>query len=394
MAVRYSDRVKVETSNAVGNILKLLEQPDIISFAGGLPAEETFPEAEIQEAARLLLEREGKDALQYGISEGYTPLRAKIAARVNKIYKTDLNENNVLITTGSQQALDMAGRVFCNKGDTVIVEKPTYLGAIMAFNLSEVNYAEIEMDDEGMNLTQLEEVLQNNDRVRMIYVIPDFHNPTGKTWSLERRQGFMKLVEKYEIPVIEDNPYGELRYSGEFLPSLQAMDEKGLVLSMGTFSKTFCPGMRLGWVAAKEEFISKFNQLKLSMDLSSAPFVMRLANIWLENYDFDKHVENLRTLYRKRRDAMLGALEEFMPAGVSYTHPEGGLFCWVTLPEHLDSTEVLRKCVENKVAFVPGDAFFTSAGNSHYFRLNYSYVDEETNREGIRRIADVIKQML
>lgn len=392
MAVKFSDRVNAIKSTVAGDILKLTEQPDMISFAGGLPAEETFPKEEIQKAAMLSLEQGGEKALQYGISAGFLPLRQKIAKRMNSVYKTDLNEENILMTNGSQQALDLIGRLFCNHGDTIVVEKPTYLGAIMAFNLTEVNYQEVDMDQEGMDIAALEKALQENDRIRLIYVITDFQNPTGLTWSLSRRKAFMEIVNKYEIPVIEDNPYGELRFHGEFLPSLKALDTKGLVLSLGTFSKTFAPGMRLGWIAASKELIGKCDLLKQGMDLSTAPFTMRVANAWLENFDFEGHVASIRELYKKRGEAMVKALETHLPEGFTFTKPDGGLFCWVTMPKHMNSLEILRICIDRKVAFVPGDVFFASPGNSNYFRLNYSCSDEVTIEEGIKRVCQVLKE--
>lgn len=392
MAVKFSDRVNAIKSTVAGDILKLTEQPDMISFAGGLPAEETFPKEEIQKAAMLSLEQGGEKALQYGISAGFLPLRQKIAKRMNSVYKTDLNEENILMTNGSQQALDLIGRLFCNHGDTIVVEKPTYLGAIMAFNLTEVNYQEVDMDQEGMDIAALEKALQENDRIRLIYVITDFQNPTGLTWSLSRRKAFMEIVNKYEIPVIEDNPYGELRFHGEFLPSLKALDTKGLVLSLGTFSKTFAPGMRLGWIAASKELIGKCDLLKQGMDLSTAPFTMRVANAWLENFDFEGHVASIRELYKKRGEAMVKALETYLPEGFTFTKPDGGLFCWVTMPKHMNSLEILRICIDRKVAFVPGDVFFASPGNSNYFRLNYSCSDEVTIEEGIKRVCQVLKE--
>lgn len=392
MAVRFSDRVNAIQDSVVGDILKLTEQPDMISFAGGLPAEQTFPKEQVGEATVKMLQSSGEKALQYGPSLGFTPLREKIAKRTNVRYQTDLTEANILITSGSQEALDLVCRVFCNKGDKVAVEKPTYVGALMAFDLSEVGYAEIDSDINGMDPEILDKCLTEDPSIRMIYVIPDFQNPTGITWSLERRHKFMEVINKHEIPVIEDNPYGELRFTGEFLPSLKALDTKGLVLSLGTFSKTFAPGMRLGWVAADTALIGKCEAIRTAMDLSTAPFTMRVADSWLANFDYEKHIEEIRKLYKVRCDAMLSALAEYLPEGVEFTRPEGGLFCWVTLPKHLNSLEILKECIENKVAFVPGAAFFTSKGNDNYFRMNYSYCDEATIREGVKRIGEVLKK--
>lgn len=394
MAIRFSDQVNAIKTSDTGEILKLIAQPGMTSFAGGLPAEELFPAAEIKEAtARVIAEDSGK-ALQYGPSLGYLPLREQIAARMNRILKTDAVSDNILITCGSQQGLDMVARLFCNKGDKVIVEKPSYLGAITAFNLSQVEYIEIPTDAEGMDIAELKKALAENPDVRMIYVIPDFQNPKGITWSMERREQFMQVVEEHQVPVVEDNPYGELRYEGEFLPSLQSMDKNGLVVLLGTFSKTFAPGMRLGWISADVKLIEKLDLLKQNMDLSTSPFTQRVASYWIRDFDYDAHVTAVRDLYRIRRDAMLKAMDTYFPKEVTYTRPQGGLFCWVTMPAHMKSREILAECVKNLVAFVPGEAFFTSEGNTNYFRLNYSCSNEETIDKGIKKIAEVLKANL
>lgn len=388
----FSNRVKAIKKSDAGEILKLTAQPDIISFAGGLPAEELFPLTAVKEIAAKMLSEEGKKALQYGPSLGYMPLRKQIAARMNEKLHTRVTGENILITNGSQQGLDIMARLFCNKDDVVIVEKPTYLGAISAFNLSEVNYLEVESDAEGMNLTELEKALQSCDRVKMIYVISDFQNPTGMTWSLQRRKDFLKLVSRYQIPVVEDNPYGELRFKGEFLPSLQSLDEDGLVILLGTFSKTFAPGFRIGWISATEEIIEKCDLLKQGIDLASASSAQRIVSYFIDNVDFDKHVDSVRQTYAKRCDAMLAAMDKYFPDRIHFTRPEGGLFCWVTLPEQVNARKVLSECIEQKVAFVPGDAFFVSEGHHHYMRLNYSCADERQIEEGIKRIAHVLAQ--
>ena len=393
MAIRFSEPVNAIKHSDTGDILKLIAQPDMISFAGGLPAEESFPAEQIRKATELVLQSDSGKALQYGPSLGYDPLRESIANRMNRMVKTNFTKDNILITCGSQQGLDMLCRLFCNKGDTVVVEKPSYLGAITAFNLSQVNYVEIPGDGKGMIMSELKKALDTHD-VRLIYIVTDFQNPTGITWSRERREEFMALVDEYEVPVIEDNPYGELRYEGEYLPSLNSFDTKGLVCSLGTFSKTFAPGMRLGWIAANPLFIEKCDLLKQNMDVSTAPFTQRICAAWLENFDFDAHVQEIKNLYKSRRDAMLSAIDEFFPKEVQHTYPEGGLFIWCTLPEYMKSRHILQQCIEQKVAFVPGEAFFTSEGNTNFFRLNYSCNNEEVIRVGIRRIADVLKAIL
>ncbi len=391
MAIQFSDRVNNIKTSDTGAIMKLTAQPDIISFAGGLPAEELFPLEEVKASVVKMLDAEGQKALQYGVTNGYAPLREQIAQRMNSKLKTDVKADEILVTNGSQQGLDLVARLFCNKGDVIVVEKPTYLGAISAFNLSEVEYVEISTDENGMILEELEEVLKNNKRVRMIYVIPDFQNPMGITWSLERRKRFMEIANTFEIPVIEDNPYGELRFDGEFLPSLKSLDTKGLVLLLGTFSKTFAPGFRLGWIAANKDILDKCELIKAGLDLATASSAQRVASYWINSFSLDAHVAKVSEVYAKRCKAMLDAMDKYFPKEVTYTRPQGGLFCWVTLPKHVNAREVLLDCIDKKVAFVPGGAFFVSEGNENYMRLNYSCSDEEKIEVGIKRIAEVLE---
>lgn len=392
MAVKYARRMDLFKKSELGEILKLIEKPEIISFAGGLPASELFPVEEMKKVSVKILDECGEEALQYSGSQGYLPLRNHISNRMNTKSKTNVKAEDILITSGSQQALDFAGNIFLDEGDIVLCESPSYLGALNAFKNYQPKIMEVPTDKDGMITDELDKILKENDRVKFIYVIPDFQNPTGITWSLERRKKFMEVINKYEIPVIEDNPYGELRYEGEFLPALKSFDIKGLVIYLGTFSKIFCPGYRLGWTCASKEILKKFITCKENSDLQTSTISQRELSKYMDDYDLDEHVEKIKSTYKKRRDLMLSCMKEEFPDEVSFTHPNGGLFTWVKLPEKLNAQELMEKCVENNVAYVPGGFFFPSGNKENYFRLNYSSCKEEKIVEGIKRLGKVLNE--
>ncbi len=346
----------------------------------------------MKKIAVKVLDENGEEALQYSGSQGYLPLRDHIANRMNSKSMTDVNAKDILVTSGSQQALNYAGNIFLDEGDIVLCESPSYLGALNAFKNYQPKVMEVPTDKEGIIVEELEKILQNNDRVKFIYVIPDFQNPTGITWSLERRKKFMEVINKHEIPVIEDNPYGELRYEGEFLSALKSLDTKALVIYLGTFSKIFCPGYRLGWVCAPKEILKKFITCKENSDLQTSTIGQRELSKYIDDYDIDEHVEKVKATYKKRRDLMLSCMKEEFPKGVSFTNPSGGLFTWVKLPEKLNAQEIMKKCVENNVAYVPGGFFFPSGNKENYFRLNYSSCKEDKIIEGIKRLGKVLNE--
>lgn len=394
MAVKFARRLDNLEGSAIRELLKLTARPEVISFAGGMPAPELFPVEEMKKISVQVLEEQGKVALQYTTTEGYKPLREKIAERMNRKLKTNVGPDDILITSGSQQGLDFSGKVFLDEGDIVLCESPSYMGALNAFKSYQPKFIEIPTDDNGMIMEELEKVLEENDRVKMIYVIPDFQNPSGRTWPMERREKFMEIINKYEIPVIEDNPYGELRFEGEFLPSLKAMDTKGLVIFLGTFSKIFCPGYRLGWTCAAPEILNKYNICKQGADLQASTISQMEVNKFIEEYDLDAHVENIKACYVKRRDLMLKTMEEEFPECVKFTHPQGGLFTWVVLPENVKAAEMATKCLEKNVAYVPGDSFFPNGGVYNCCRLNYSNMPEDKIVEGIKRMGQVLREEL
>ncbi|NLW39635.1 MAG: PLP-dependent aminotransferase family protein [Tissierellia bacterium] len=393
MGLNYAKRMDNIRASEIRELLKLTQRPEVISFAGGLPAPELFPVEEFKRVAKEVLDENGTAALQYGPTEGYLPLREKIVERMKKI-KVDLKAENILITSGSQQGLDFSAKIFINPGDVIICESPSYLGAINAFKAYEPRFVEVETDDEGMIMEKLEEALKENENVKFIYVIPDFQNPSGKTWSLERRKGLVELANKYNVAIIEDNPYGELRFEGEILPAVKHFDTEGRVVFLGTFSKIFCPGLRLGWVAADGEVLNKYILVKQGADLQSSTISQMEVAKFLEIYDIEEHIEKLKKVYKKRKDTMIKAMEEEFPEGVKFTNPEGGLFTWVVLPQHVNARKLAEKALEKNVAFVPGGSFFPNGGNENTFRMNYSNMDEERIVEGIRRLGQVLREEL
>jgi len=391
--VKFARRMDYLKASEIREVLKLAERSDIISFAGGLPAPELFPIEELAKVSQIVLKESGRQALQYGPTDGFEPLREKIAKRMN-VFGFKTAAENILITNGSQQGLDFSARVFLNEGDIVICESPSYLGAINAFKACMPEFVEISTDSEGMVMEDLEEVLKTRTNVKMIYVIPDFQNPSGRTWSIERRKRLIKLANEYDLPVIEDNPYGELRFEGQIPPSLKAFDTEGRVIFLGTFSKTFSPGMRIGWVIADTTILQKYNCIKQGSDLQTSTIAQREMDKFLEMYDLDTHIEKIKEVYRNRRDVMIEAIKEHFPGNISYTYPEGGLFTWVVLPEHINTREVMIKALENKVAFVPGGSFFPNGGNENTFRLNYSNMPEDKIKDGIAILGRVLKEMI
>lgn len=392
--MKFAKRMERMQASEIRELLKLTAQPDIISFAGGLPAPELFPVEEIAKVSHDLVEKEGRALLQYATTEGRPTLRAKIAKRMKDKYHTEVNPDDILITTGSQQCLDFAGKLFLDPGDVVLCESPSYLGALNAFNAYEPNFVEVPTDDGGLIPEELDKILETTPNCKFIYVIPDFQNPTGRTWSMERRKAFMEVVNKHNLPVLEDNPYGELRYEGEILPSLKSLDTKGLVMFLGTFSKIFCPGLRLGWVAAEHSVVEEFVKIKQSADLHTSNFDQGVADAYMDAFDLDAHVEEIKALYRKRRDLIVKTMEEEFPAGVEFTRPQGGLFLWVTLPEGVSAKTVFHKCIEMKVAAVIGDAFYPNDKTDRSLRVNYSNMTEDRIVEGVKRMAKAIKECM
>jgi len=398
---RFAQRTQRMKASAIRELLKLTEQPDVISFAGGLPAPDVFPVEEFREACNRVLTNQGTLALQYGTTEGYQPLREMIARHTSRL-GIDVTPDNIMITSGSQQALDLLGKVFINRGDRILVESPTYLGALQAWNAYGAEYVPVPSEEDGMNTDHLEEALRTGPK--FIYVLPNFQNPTGVTMPLERRKRLIELADRYGVPIIEDDPYGQLRYEGEHLPSVNVLDSQtrtkssfytGNVIYLSTFSKILAPGLRLAWVIAPPEVIRKMVLAKQGTDLHTSTFNQIVAYEVGHAGFIDQHVKVINDTYRERRDVMLDTLEEHMPKGVRWTHPKGGLFLWMTLPETMNSAELLKTAVtEEKVAFVSGEAFHPCGGGANTIRLNFSYCRPDVIHEGIYRLSKVIKKKL
>ncbi|MBN2118113.1 MAG: PLP-dependent aminotransferase family protein [Anaerolineales bacterium] len=398
---RYAHRMQKMGSSVIRELLKLTEQPDIISFAGGLPAPDVFPIKQFREACNYVLENCGPQALQYSTTEGYRPLREMIAQRTAR-YSVEVTPDNILITSGSQQALDFIGRLFLNRGDYIVVESPTYLGALQAWNAYGAQYIPVRADEDGMIVDELEAALRIGPK--FIYILPNFQNPSGYTLSLERRQKLVEIADKYGVPIIEDDPYGQLRYEGEHIPSVVALDSEyrgpngghytGNVIYLSTFSKLLAPGLRLAWVIAPPEVIRKLVMTKQAADLHTSSFNQYVAYQVGKDGFLDEHVKVIRATYKERRDVMFEMMEEMFPQGVSWSKPKGGMFLWGVLPESMDAAEVLKRAIEKKVAFVPGEAFHPCGGGRNTMRINFSYSSPENIRAGITRLGATLKETI
>jgi 2-aminoadipate transaminase len=387
-------------ASAIRELLKITEDPEIISFAGGLPAPEVFPSEEIREACNRVLKDQSALALQYGSTEGYLPLREMIARHASRS-GVQIRPNNILITSGSQQALDLIGKIFINHGDRLLVESPTYLGALQAWNQYGAEYVTVSTDDDGMVTEDIEQALRTGPK--FIYALPNFQNPMGVTISMERRVKLVEMADRYGVPLVEDDPYGQLRYEGEHIPSVNVLDAQlhvqngkytGNVIYFSTFSKILSPGLRLAWVIAPDEVISKLALAKQGTDLHTATFNQVVAYEVSRHGFLDQHVKHICEVYSERRDVMLDSLAEHMPEGVTWTHPKGGLFLWVRVPESCDTTIMFPAAVRNKVAYVPGESFHPNGGGTNTMRLNFSYCKPATIVEGISRLGNMLKEEL
>jgi 2-aminoadipate transaminase len=398
---RFALRMKTMRRSEVRELLKLTEQPGVISFAGGLPAPELFPVDRIKDACLRVLGEQGQQALQYSTTEGYRPLREMIARHTCR-YGANVGPDNILITASSQQALDLIGKILINPGDHVIVEHPTYLGALQAWNLYQAQYIPIPIDDEGMRVEALEGAMRAGPK--FLYALPNFQNPTGVTISLERRHRIVELADHYGVPILEDDPYGQLRYEGEHLPPIVAVDASfqstdgrpytGNVIYLSTFSKTLAPGLRLGWIVASEQVIERLVLAKQGTDLHTSTLAQMIAYEVARGGFLNEHVRTLRAEYRLRRDAMLEAMAASFPPSVTWTRPSGGLFLWVRFPDGVDAGEVLREAIKERVAFVVGSAFFADGSGRNTARLNFSNSNPALIREGIGRLGGVLQRLV
>ena len=390
---RLAERTRRMGSSVIREMLKFTTQPDVISFAGGLPAPELFPVREFQEACRHILETDGPTSLQYSPTEGFLPLKEYLADTMSR-YGIMVEVDNILIVNGSQQGLDLVGKLFVDPQACVVCSRPTYLGALQAWDSYEAAYCTVPMDENGTLVDELEATLKKGTRPRFIYELPNFHNPAGNTLSLERRHELARLAREYDLVLIEDDPYGELRFEGEDLtPLFRLAPERTIYLS--TFSKTLAPGIRLAWITAPKPIIHRLVQAKQGADLHTGTFVQMVANDICQRGILRQHVRRLRQVYRQRRDAMMDAIAEHFPQEVTFTKPLGGLFLWPRAPEAINTRDFLLKAVAAKVAYVPGFAFYPGGqGGEHSMRLNFSNASIEMINEGIYRLGRAMKEEL
>lgn len=393
-APEYADRLERCNASVIREILKVVAQPDITSFAGGMPAPDLFPFEAIEQATQRALAHKplALASLQYGQSEGYAPLREWLSGALAE-EGIHAPVGNILITTGSQQALDMLAKLFLNPGDHVVVANPTFLGALQSFNSYEARYITVPIDEEGMSVTGLDEALKAH-KAKFIYTVPSFQNPTGLSMSPARKQAIYEVASRHGVPILEDDPYGDLYFGAERPTTLKSLDTGDGVVLMRTFSKILAPGLRIGYVVLPTEMMTRILPIKQSADLHSSALNQVLIHEFLASGVLPGHLAHLREVYRRRRDMMLEAMAAHFPREVSWTHPEGGMFTWVTLPAGMSATKLLEEALKDKVAFIPGDAFFANGGGENTFRLNFSNASEENIRSGIARIGEVIKRTL
>lgn len=391
---RFAARMGRLKASAIREILKVTAMPDVISFAGGLPAPELFPVAQFAQACQDVLSTDGPAAMQYSVTEGYPPLRQWVCEYLARVNQIECTADQVLIISGSQQGLDLIGKTLLDPGDSVIIENPAYLGAIQAFDAYEAQYINVATDDQGVITNDLVRVLREAKRKpKLLYLVPNFQNPSGNTLSLQRRKDVVSIAAEYGIPIYEDDPYGRLRYSGEHLPSLMAIAKSRNCIYMSTVSKTIAPGMRVAWLVIPErEVFERVVPAKQAADLHTSSFTQRAVYAYASRTEiFEAHIAEMLPVYARRRDLMLQSLERFMPAGTSWTHPDGGLFLWARVPEEVDTEELLGLASRSKVAFVPGAPFWVNRVVKNSMRLNFSNASDEMIVEGIKRLGDATK---
>ncbi|MCJ7423874.1 PLP-dependent aminotransferase family protein [Candidatus Bathyarchaeota archaeon] len=391
----YSKNAQGMKRSEIRELLKISRIPGMISFAGGLPASETFPVKELEEISCEILRQKGATALQYGTTEGEAVLREEISKWMMR-EKSTIRPENILVTAGSQQGLDIVSKVFLDPRDIVVMELPSYIGGLQAFASYRAKMIGVPQDDDGMRMDLLENLLtklaDTNKKPKFIYVVPDFQNPSGVTLSLERRKKLLELAYHYEVPILEDSPYRDLRFRGEPIPAIYSLDKQSQVIALGTFSKILCPGLRLAWIMAPSEWMDRMVVAKQAMDLCCPTYNQLIVAEFMKRGLMRKQVENIRNLYGRKVEVMLAALKKHMPKGVTWTNPEGGLFLWVRLPKHISANDLLPKAIANKVAYVIGSAFHCSGKGQNTLRLNFSYPTEQQIDEGIQRLAKMIRE--
>lgn len=395
MTYNVSNKFQNLKPSAIREIFKSLGTPGAISFAAGNPNPDSFPAEAMRAIANDILANEPVTALQYGITEGYAPLRKLVSERIKRVYNIGTPDDDLIIVTGGQQGIELTCKVMCNEGDTVICENPSFIGALNAFRSLGAKLVGVPLDGDGVNLEALENALKSNPNTKLIYTIPTFQNPAGITASLEKRKAMLELAEKYDVLIIEDNPYGDLRFTGEDVPTLKSMDKDGRVVYCGSFSKVLSAGMRIGFVCANKEILSKIVVAKQVEDVHTNVLFQMIVARYMEQYDLEAHIAKIRELYRHKAGLMISALEKYMPKEVSFTRPEGGIFLWCSLPENVSLDEFVKRAVEKNVFVVPGTAFTADTEEeSHSFRLNYSMPSDEEIEKGIRILGEISRELI
>lgn len=395
MELKFSEKMQNMKPSAIREIFKSLGMPGAISFAAGNPAPESFPVDRMEKLAADIFAEEAATALQYGVTEGYVPLREAVTCRLKEKFGVDTDRNTTLITSGGQQAIELFCKVMCNEGDVVICENPSFIGALNAFRSLGVRPVGVELEDDGISIDGLEAALKANPNAKFLYLIPTFHNPAGITMSYEKRLAVYRLAQQYDVMILEDNPYGDLRFAGEDLPTIKSIDTDGRVLYCGTFSKILSAGMRVGYASGCEEVIQKMVIAKQVEDVHSNQFFQMLCARFMQQYDLDEHIATIRALYRRKCGLMVSLLEQYMPAEVKFTRPEGGLFLWCTLPDGASVPDLVKALSGKGVFVVPGKTFNCDENApSQSFRLNYSTPSEEQIERGIKILCDTVREQL
>ncbi len=393
----FSERAKLLRASEVRELLKLLNVPDMISFAGGFPNPETFPGELVRKIADEILKTDAAQTLQYGITEGYGPLREVIADRMNKKRMMKVSKDNVVVVSGSQQVIDLVGKVFIDPGDVIVISAPTYLTALTGFAIYEPTFETIPLDADNMRLDIFEERMKQLSKraspPELVYVLPNFHNPAGVTMPEKNRRRLLDLASDYDFIILEDDPYCELRYVGDHVRPIKSFDDVGRVIYMSTFSKVLSPGLRVGWVVADQEVLSKMIIAKQSADVCTNVLGQRIAHEYVANGFIDPQIEKIRKIYSRKLKLMLSGMDEFMPEGVKWEKPQGGMFLWATLPNELDSSELLKSALKRRVAFVTGKAFYPDPKDgTRNMRLNFTHPSDDMITEGLRRLGAVVNQ--
>ncbi len=395
MDYSFSDRVLTLKPSAIREIFKYAADPSVISLSAGNPAPEAFPAKEVAEISANLFAERPIDVLQYNLTEGYTPLRNQLGQYMKEKHNVGREFDQVLITSGAQQVMDLAAKSLCNEGDVVICEAPSFIGSLNTFRSYNTRLRGIPMERDGMNMAELEKALREETRVKFIYTIPNFQNPAGVTMSWEKRKQLYALAKQYGVLILEDNPYGDLRFQGEHIEAIKSLDEDGLVIYAGSFSKVISPGMRVGYAIAPQTLLQKMIVCKQGEDVHTNIWAQLVCSDFLAHYDFDAHLERLRAVYRKKSSVAIDAIKTYFPSCVTYNPIEGGLFIWCTLPDGVDMQDFCRQAVLRKVCVVPGNAFLTNENDPcQSFRINFSTPTDEQLVKGIQILGDLAKEII